>query len=217
MQKERPQYFQKGFKKFLGQPAFSRKISAYFQKELKKGESKDIRPAETATLFFIDLVLSLVCLWLSLFSRTFLAKPYLWFLFILNLSWFISLLILKAVWEILNFLVIRLEPNLANIVLHNFSLTVAITSGLVYVWLMARTFSLNFLGSLRAALSLHLFYFIIIFLTIGFIEPKENKRFNLLKENFGIGAVIRCYISDIHKITSKMPLLSLIRLRAFHL
>lgn len=221
MQKERSRYFQEGFKKFLGQPAFSDKISAFFQKELKKEKSKDIRAEEAASLFFIDLVLSLGCLWLSLFFTagygTPPAKQYLWFLFILNLSWFIGMLILKAVWGILNFLVIRLEPNLAGVLLHNFSLTAAITSGLVYIWLIARTFSLNFFASLKVALILHLFYFIIIFLTIGFIEPKENRGLNLLKENLGIGAVIDCYISDIRKITSKIPLLSLIRFRAFHL
>ena len=214
-------YFQKEFRKFIKHPALASSIGAYFQRELKKEKSRDIRPGESAALFFADLVLSLACLWLSLLLaagfKLFSAKQYLWFLFMLNLSWFILFAIFKGIWEVLNFLVIRLEPDLAAVTLHNFSLAVIITSSVVYIWLIARTFGLNFFASLKVALSLHLIYAVVILSIVGFVKPQEKRWLKLVEENFGLRAVADCYISDIRKITSKMPLLSLIRIRTFHL
>lgn len=219
--KERNPGLQKEFRKFIKHPAFISSIGAYFQRELKKEKSQDIRPGESAVLFFSDLVLSLACLWLSLLFtaglKLFSAKQYLWFLFMLNLSWFILFAIFKGVWEVLYFLIIRLEPGLAAVTLHNFSVAVVITLSLVYIWLIARTFSLNFFSSLKVAIILHLLYTVVILLLAGFVKPQEKGWLKFAEENFSFRAVADCYISDIRKITFKMSLLSLIRPRAFHL
>lgn len=219
--KEKNPGLQKEFRKFIKHPALISSIGTYFQRELKKEKARDIRPGESAVLFFTDLVLSLACLWLSLLFtagfKLFSAKQYLWFLSMLNLSWFILFAIFKGVWEVLNFLIIRLEPGLTAVTLHNFSLAVIIAVSVVYIWLIARTFSLNFFGSLKVALSTHLIYAAVILLLVGLVKPQEKGWLKLAEENFRLGAVADCYISDIRKITSKMPLLSLIRLRAFHL
>jgi hypothetical protein len=216
--------FQNGLKKcinFLKEPDFYNKAIRYIQQERRVVTAFQPGWGEWIILLIIDLPLSLLCLWLALYLVTglkiFPYKKYLWFLFVLNLGWFVSLLIFRVVWTILYFMVIRLEPALYGVILDNLTLAVILSAVFVYIWLSARTFGLNFLNSLRTLLISHLLYVVAIlafFFFVGFLQADWLK---LAKEELGWNPMFRSYIADVSKITNKLNVLSLLRFRAFHL
>lgn len=178
-------------------------------------------PENAVILIAADLLLSLLCLWLALWLitgvKTFFYKKYLWFLFILNFGWFVILALFKGIWEVLYFMVIRLEPNLSGIILDNFTLAVMAASFSAYIWLLARTFNVRFCGALRLFFLSHLFYFLLAFalsISLNFMEADWQKP---IKQNLGLGPITRSYLLDMHKISSRRNTMSLMRWRAFHL
>lgn len=172
-------------------------------------------------LILADLLLSLLSLGLSLWLiagvKTFVYKKYLWFLLFLNFGWFVLLAVFKGVWEVLYFMVIRLEPSLFGVIQDNFTLAVMAASFFAYQWLLARTFSLRFFGSLKVLFVSHLFYLtavFILFISLNFTEADWRQS---LKENIGPADMSRGYLSDMGKISTRRNALSLFRFRPFHL
>jgi hypothetical protein len=213
---------QREYKEFFKNLDFYNRIINYIQKERPKAKTPlKLEPAEIIFLTATDLLLSLLSLWLAMLlltgMKTLIVKAYLWFLFIFNVSRFIFLLLFKGAWEVLEFLIIRLQPNLESIILNNFSIIVIIIVVLIYIWLLARTFSLNFFGALGTFLASHLIYILVIFLFFSSLSPKENRLFNLAKENLGIKPIIQVYLWDLNKIITGQDILSLVRIRPFHL
>lgn len=216
--------FEKGFNKcmnFLKNPDFYNRAIHYIQEERRAIGAFALEPEKAVISVVVDLFLSLLCVWLALWLitglKTFLYKKYLWFLFILNLGWFILLVVFRGIWEVLYFMVIKLEPNLFGVILDNFTLLVMVTSCFVYIWLLARTFSLRFFGSLRLFFISHLFYLIIIFISSIFLNFVEADWPKLVKENLGLRPMMRGYLSDMNKISTKRNVMSLMRFRVFHL
>jgi hypothetical protein len=209
----------KGYEASLKQPGLYNNAINYLRRERAREQTEGLNPKEFIILFSVDLFFSFFCLWLALVfltdKRFFPVKSYIWFLFIFNLSWFISLLLLKAAWGILFSLVIVLSPSLRTAIFDGFSLVAVIASVLLYIWLLARTFNLNFFGASETFLISHLGYLVIIFLF--FIYFKENKFFNLPAHSMGIGPIIKSYLSDVDKIATGQSIFSLIRFRPYHL
>lgn len=220
--KQKISFVQREFKGFFKGDFYNRIIN-YIQKERKKTKGPlKLQPLEITFLTIIDLLLSGLSLWLAILlltgMKTLVVKRYLWFLFIFNISRFILLVFFLGVWDVLDFLVIRLRADLKSVLLDNFSMVVIITFVLIYIWLLARTFGLNFFGALGTFLSSHLIYFLIIFLFIILIGiPEQIRLFNLIKENIGINSIVGSYLLDIDKITNEPGILSLIRISPFHL
>ena len=210
---------QKEFEGFIKNPDLYNRTINYL-KEVGKEASLKAEPIDIVIVTLVDLFFSFLCLWLTMVfigTKKFFPKQYFWFLFIINLGWFIFLLIFRVVWNALDFLIIKLRPDLTGVVSDSFLLFMIITAILVYVWLLARTFNFNFFGSLEAFFISHLIYFVIIFVFFVFMPSQGNKLLELSKKNLGLRAVARTYISDVGKITSAGNILFLIRIRPFHL
>ena len=193
----------------------------YLRKERGIETSFNFTIEEFIIFFVLDLIVSLFCLWAAVLLlvavRVRFTKTFPWFLFIFNFTWLLILLLARLTWMSFGLLLVRLQSDLAPIIIDNFSFFIIIIACLIYIWLLARTFSANFFGALGVFLASHIFYFLIIFLFFSFAPVKENRFFNLAKENLGIKPVIRSYLSDVNIVTSDKSILDLIRIRAFHL
>jgi hypothetical protein len=194
----------------------------YIQEEREAKDVVKLNLQETLVLFIADLVLSLLSLWLVIFFMTEMkivaAKKYLWFLFIRNVTWFVIVILSKIAWGILDFLVISTRQDLSPLVSINFPLILIIFTVLIYIWLLARSFSLNFFGALGVFITSHLVYFMIIFIVLGSIHRFASEGLYLpARQVLGIRQVIRSYIMDSQKIAQRKDLLSLVRIKAFHL
>lgn len=211
----------KGYENFLKQPGLYSKIINFLRQESQVKKNLDFEIKNFIILNTFDLLLSFFCLWLAFLlffgKRKIWEKNYLWFLFIVNLSWFLFLIFLRLAWRGMDFLVIRLESDLRTVFLDNFYL-LAISGGLcIYIWLQARSFQLVFFDTVKIFLVSHLFYFLVISFFLLSIGARENAFFDLIKMRFGIESIIQNYISDVDKVTSGQDVLSFIRLRAFHI
>jgi len=207
------------YKGFLNPTSLRNIVRDYFQIERRVRKSFSFKPEDFIVMVGLDLPLSLFCLWVALFFLTeiksLVAKKYIWFLFVFNLSWFISLILLKGAWYILDFLIIRARPELLNRVVDNFSVGVMLIPIPIYIWLLARTFNLNFFGASITFFTSHLIYFLIGLLVL-FI-PLENKVLDLVQKNVGFKPIVRSYLWDARKITSRQSILTLVKVRPFHL
>lgn len=176
---------------------------------------------ERITVTCVDIVVSLLCLWLAVLIITNLniwdIKKYGWIFISFNVIWFIFLLFFRFGWEIIDFIALKLEPGLLDTILNNFTLILIISAIAIYIWILARTFSLNFLGALKLCLVSHLIYFLFIFLFSIASSHLENPVSALLRNNLGVNSVFHGYVSDMHKIAHRQEWLSLLRVRVFHL
>ena len=169
----------------------------------------------------IDLFLSFACLWLVLLvcvrEKGFVFKRYFGFLVTFHVAWFVFLLLFKLLWEGLDFLVFKLQPDLAQAVSGNFTHLVIITEVIVYLWIVARIFSLKFIGALTVSAVFHVVYFSVIFLFLAIVPARDNHLHTLVRENLWLKPAIQLEFSDVDKITSGKNILSFLRFRAFHL
>lgn len=186
-------------------------------------EKKTIAPAfnDYALLFGVDLVFSLFCLFLALFmligKKVTTIKNFCWFIFIINVLWFVFLVLYQIAWNLMDYLVIKLRSDLGAPFADSFSFIAIVIGILLYIWVLARTFHLSFYGSLGAFLFSHLCYLVIIFVVFSFVTPGQDRTLTLLKENLGASSIIDNYLSDVKKITSNQPMSSLLRVRPYHL
>ncbi|MDD2702423.1 MAG: hypothetical protein PHC33_00200 [Candidatus Omnitrophica bacterium] len=171
--------------------------------------------------FVVDLFFSFFCLWVSLWLFTreikLVFRRYFWFIFFFNLSWFCMLVFLKGVWMVLDYLVIRLQPDTIGVVLNNYISAVFVIALIIYVWILARTFGLTSLTAVGTLAVSHLFYLTIIFLVLSFAFPAESPQFNAVRNYFGFKPIVYGYLSDIEKAVSGNNILDFVRIRPFHL
>jgi len=194
----------------------------YIQQEIEAKDAVRLDLRETVVLFIASLFLSLLSLWLAIFfmseMKIVAAKKYLWFLFIWNVTWVVILILSKVSWGILNFLVISTRQDLGPLILIHFPLILIIFTMLIYIWLLARSFSFNFFGALGVFFTSHLVYFVMIFLILSSTRIFGSERLYLsARQGLSIRQVIRSYIMDSQKIAQRKDLLSLVRIKAFHL
>lgn len=195
-------------------------IINYLRREKAQVSDARLELKDYGILLVIDTVLAFICLYLAIFltsgKKTLTTKAYLWFFFIFNIAWFIAMLFLNILWRTLKFFVINLQPNLESAFIDHFSIFIVIFAVAVYIWLLARTFGLNFGGSVSVFLISHVIYFIIIFiLSLRFFG--NHHILELMRENLGAKAVLRSYLSDSSKITSNRWVLEFFRFRPYHI
>ena len=195
--------------------------AVYYLRQANETRPAALEVQEQVVVSSIDVILSAFCmyvaLWMCTGTKIVIFKKYLWFIFGFNLAWCILLLVFRTGWEALDFLVIKLQPDLKDTVWNHFALAVVITPVFLYIWLIARTFSLKFYAALGTFLISHALYLLIIYLFISFIPSEGNGGVTLIKETMGLTPVVQSYLSDINHITTKQPLMSLLRVRPFHL
>ncbi len=206
------------FIEFLKSPDIYNWLLNYIHEAGKAGPVS-LGIAESLVLFGIDLTLSFLCLYLSISALRIRAraKQYAWFLFIWNFGWFIFLLIFKGIWEVLDYLVIELQPQLLGVVTDNFSIVVIFTAVLVYIWLLARTFSLGFFGATGLFFTSQAAYFAVIFTLFLFIQSPESGLLRAAQETLGLKPAVNCYLADIAKILSRQNILLLVKVKPYHL
>jgi hypothetical protein len=179
-----------------------------------------LEPKDFLVLFLTDLPISMLCFWLAMWlvtkSKSFSLKQHLWFLLIFNIAWFISLIGLKVCWGTLDFLIVRIRPELRETMIDGFSVFVLVTAILLYIWLLARSFTTGFYGSVAITFVFHLIYFLFIFCFM-LVVPRGNQFFDLTSSRLGARAVVRSYLSDVGKITSGLPIPAFLRFRPYHL
>ncbi|MFA5362493.1 MAG: hypothetical protein WC335_04515 [Candidatus Omnitrophota bacterium] len=176
---------------------------------------------ESVFYFVVDLCFSLFCLWISvwLFTREikFVVRRYFWFVVFFNLSWVCMLIFLKGAWMVLDYLVIRLQPDTIGVVLNNYISAVFIIAFIIYVWVLARTFGLTSLTSIGTLVVSHLIYLTVVFLVLAFVFPAGSPQFNAVRNYFGVKPIVYGYLSDIEKAISGNNILDVVRIRPFHL
>jgi len=185
-----------------------------------QGESASQSLENTAIQFVFDLILSWGCLWLALLmftgEKTLRFKCYGMFLLALNIAFFVLSLIAKGAWEVLDFLVIKIQPDLLGSILDKFLIAVPLLAIVFYVWLLARNFGMTSIGAIGTFLFSHLFYCGAVYLifTYAITQPVG---FNISKNTYGIQPIVHGYIADVDNIISNNSVLSFFRLRPFHL
>lgn len=201
-------------------PGFYTHLTDFLRNERETFRSSTLDYKDFAIIFAVDLPLSMLCFWLAMWmvtkSKLFSPKRHLWFLLIFNLAWFIMLACYKFCWEILSFLIVRIRPDLREPMIEGFTVFVLVGAILIYIWLIARTFTTGFTPSILIAVVFHALYFAVIF-CVMLAAPKENQFFDLTRKNLGARAVVRSYISDVDKITSGLPMPAFLRFRPYHL
>lgn len=203
---------------FLSNLAIYNRIMNYIWQERGK-KATVLSLAETAVLFAVDLLLSLFCLWLTIFLltrvKTLVLKSYLWFLLAWNITFAIQILFFRGAWRFLQFAITRLEPNSAGPVLEHYPLVLISVAALLYIWLLCRTLGLNFSGGVGTFLISHFVYFTLIFLVLALTAKLDVN--STARQGLGIRPTIRNYLVDSDNITSGKYLFTLFRIKPFHL
>lgn len=196
-------------------------IINFLREEQKSKKVQSLTFNDSVALFGADSVISLFFLGLALFflinRKSITIKGIIWFLVAINLSWFACLFFFRILWDILYFLVVRLRPDLGPPITDSFSVIFIAVSASVYIWLLARTFHLNFYGASGVFLLSHFLYLLVIFLFFSFAGIGEEGYLNLLKGNLGTRAIIQSYLFDLDKVVSSRNVLSCLRFRPYHL
>ncbi|MFA5117620.1 MAG: hypothetical protein WC695_02075 [Candidatus Omnitrophota bacterium] len=176
---------------------------------------------DTVVLSVIDLLVSLACVWLAFFFSVRIVaqdwKKFLSFFLNLNIGWFVVLLLSRGLWEMLNALVFKFQTDLAGVFSQQLTVGILFIAVVFYIWLQARAFGLQFAESLKMFLVSQGMYFILVFLFFAFVPPGENSLLIAAQETLGMKPSIGKYVSDIQKVTSRQDILSLARIRLFHL
>jgi hypothetical protein len=176
---------------------------------------------DTVVLSVIDLLVSLACVWLAFFFSVRIVaqdwKKFLSFFMNLNIGWFVVLLLSRGLWEMLNALVFKFQTDLAGVFAQQLTVGILFIAVVFYIWLQARAFGLQFAESLKMFLVSQGMYFILVFLFFVFVPPGESSLLVSAQETLGMKPVIGKYVSDIQKVTSRQDILSLARIRLFHL
>jgi hypothetical protein len=206
------------FIEFLKNPDIYNGLINYIHEGVKAAPP-NLGIAEFLFIFSVDLLFSLGCMYLAMLCLRIRAnvKQYAWFLFIWNSGWFIFLLGFRGIWEALDYLVIRLDPGLLGVIADNFSISLIFAAVLVYIWLLARTFSLGFFGASGLFFLSQLFYFAVIFTLFLFLPLQEGGFLKSAQETLGLKPAINSYLADVVKILSRQNVLLLIKIKPYHL
>ncbi|MFH1772433.1 MAG: hypothetical protein ABH872_06415 [Candidatus Omnitrophota bacterium] len=208
------------YEDFLKKPSRYSSVVNYLRNENRKFSNFALTVKEAVYIYSFDLLLSTLCLWAALWlsrgTKKVLIKEFVWFLIAINLAWFVTLLFLKGLWAVLTYLVLKLRPDLKTAFVDNYYVAVVVFSVCLYVWLLARTFNLTFLGSLKTFLVSQAIYFVIVGFCFTFL-PRDNYISKLSQNTVGLKYCIRQYVSDVNKIAYDSNVFSFFRVRFYHL
>ena len=186
----------------------------------KEQEHVQVTSKEQVVIYIVDLIISFLCTWFALWTYTMeaaLSKKYLWFLVSFNILGVIFLLGFQVCWEMLSYLVIRLQPDLSEGIQGGLCLIMIVSAIGMYIWLLARNFNLQFFGAARTFFISHALYAVLIAVFFMMISPGEKTMLGRAGKNLGFESIIQSYVSDLHTIVTHEPLTSLVRIRAYHL
>jgi len=190
-----------------------------FMRVEKHGNTAKVTSGDITVIYVIDFLFSALCLWAAILAMTgvkvFEIKKYLWFVFSVTLCWYFMLISFKMLWGMLDFLVLKLRPELKSSLVDFFSVAMIVVAILTYIWLVARAFTLGFIGALSVTVLSHIFYFAILFLFAA-IAPRNNHYCDMVRIYMGLGASVQEYLRDLYKLVSSNNLLMLVRLRFCH-
>ncbi|MCM8801082.1 MAG: hypothetical protein NC912_03600 [Candidatus Omnitrophica bacterium] len=219
--KIKPPSLKEKIDEFIASLNLYNRIITYIQNVRAIESEKDVKPSLFKTSNIIDIFLSFFSLFIVMYFfmhlKNMRIRKYLWFIFIWNIAWFVELFVLRGVWSVLN-LILGLRPDLEQVIQDNSCLIFIIVSSLIYIWLLARSFSLDFKGALSTFLASHLIYFIFAFLAIQITLSLGLKRFHYaFKQDLGAYPIFRDYIMDNTYLAKEQSVLSLLKIKGFHL
>ncbi len=202
-----------------GSAAIRSKALNYLHK-IAEEKALDLGIKEKVIIYVFDFGLSLFFLWLALFLngiRGFRPKQYAWFLFAVNFFWYLSLVVFRWIWNVFDYLVFNLNPELSGVIQDHLLLFIIFSAVGIYIWLLARTFNLGFIGAIKTFLFSNFTYFFLIFIFFFFYTAAEGTLLYSAGSVLGFKQAMHNYLGDLAKVSSGADILSFFRLRLFHL
>ena len=207
------------YSKFMKEGSTYAKLAGFLRVEQKHTAASKVDSKDIAIAYAVDFFFSALCLWLAVLImtgiKTLEIKKYLWFIVAATLCWYFILIGFKMFWGMLDFLVLRLRPELKDALVDFFSISILTMAVLTYIWLLARTFNLGFVGALMVFGLSHAIYFIGIFIFAA-VTPTNNHYCELIRFRIGLGPSIQAYLRDLYKLVSNNNFLTLLRIRFYH-
>jgi len=197
-----------------------KKAQSFFTLPDKPEKAQELSFPETAAVTGADLVLSLVSLLLTALIlskfKDFRPKAYLWMLLAFNIAWFVILFLSSGAWEFCNFMLLRLRPELRGSTIDTFFWVMLAVTGLIYLWLMARSFQLTFTAAVITMVFSHMIY--LGFALVIYMASFGNSPYLvLLQKQLGYKPAVESYRGVLDRIAAGEKVFSLMRLRAFHI
>jgi len=169
----------------------------------------------------IDIVLSGICLVIAILmhGRQFLKiKAILWMLFAFNVAGPLLFVLFKAVWLALNYFVIRLEPARAEPISGVMLPCFVAASGILYLWLLARSFQAGFLGSLKVMLVSQALCLSLLWAIPAVLPAKNDSNLiKALRDNMNLQAQVDKYKDQNLAICGKASFTKAFYVRAYHI
>lgn len=170
----------------------------------------------------INLPISFIAFWVGIrffagkreHQKTRRIKRYIWFLFASNLFWFLTVFVFTFLWGAVDYLVLRIQPNLFDFMVDVFIFTLFFFSIIIYLWLLSRTFELEFSDACKTAILVHLIY-AITSAAILTVTPYDTKIGTSLRKNMGYKLLLRGYVIDTFNISENKPIINYLRLRSY--
>ncbi|MEW6076069.1 MAG: hypothetical protein AB1530_07215 [Candidatus Omnitrophota bacterium] len=211
---------------------YARKISdffgslkAYVAEEKQTGLQEAQTPldatfAERLLVFCVDFLVSLLCLWLTMWIlvgvRKYNPSPYLWFIAMFNLGWYAVLWFFRGIWHVINVLIISHQPDLQPLLLGQLTLCVFCAAVILYVWLLARIFQLQLFGAIKAFCISHGLYVLLVFFFVSLPYFNQGPG-RVFKESLTLRAAVHTYVAEASEVAYDTGMLNLQRIRLFHL
>ena len=184
------------------------------------GMEQPLTAQDAAVYIVVDVLVAFVCLWVALYfmsgQKIVEFKRYFWFFIALNIGWFVILYLNYFFWGMLDYLVLRLRPEYKNELLNFFFVAIIVESAVLYIWLLARNFSLDFIGAAGTFVISQAIFFIIFFI-FSIAAPKNSTYCVVVNNHIGFLPSLHGYLRDAAAISSHGGVMSLIRLRFYHL
>ncbi len=207
------------YEKFLVHHDFYRAIIMYFRyaKETMATFTFDYKDLLFAIL--VDFPFSLVCLLIALRSlpgrHPYEFKSFVWFIFAINIGRFVAFIFFKGVWMVIKTLVIDFRPHWKVPLIDSFYMGAILACIIIYIWLTARTFKVDALEAVRTFIVSHVIYCGIVYIFITFVPDNRATRF--VNKNMGLRTIVQSYILDVDKVSQGGHVLSLLRIKPFHM
>ncbi|RJO63579.1 MAG: hypothetical protein C4540_06935 [Candidatus Omnitrophota bacterium] len=204
---------------------FFANLKTYVSEEKKTGLQEAQTPLDTTfvealLIFCTDLAFSLFCLWLTMWIlvgvRKYNPAPYLWFIAMFNLSWYVALWLFRGIWHIISVLIISHQPDLEPLLLGQVTLCAFCVAAILYVWLLARIFQLQLFGAIKAFCISHAFYILFAFFFVSFPYFNQGPG-RVFKEGLKLSAAVHTYVAEVNEVAYGTDMLRLKKIRLFHL
>ena len=207
------------YEKFLVHHNFYRSIVMYlrYAKEIMATFAFDYKDLLFAIL--VDFPFSLVCLLIALRSlpgrHPYEFKSFVWFFFAINIGRFVAFIFFKGIWIAIKTFVVDFRPHWLIPFTESFYMATIMVWIIIYIWLTARTFKLDALEAVRTFIISHVIYCGIAYIFVAFVP--DNRAASFVNKNTGLRTIVQSYILDVDKIVRGSSILSLIRIKAFHI